>query len=1250
MTRSRLRVFVSSPGDVRVAREVAAQVTEKVAHEFARFFSIEPFLWEYEPMLASGHFQDSIDPPRRFDIVALILGSRLGTPLPERTAMREYRGIDGRTPVTGTEWEFEDALAGAREHGVPDILVYRSRRNAEVSTWDSESRETALRQISALDVFWRRHFADDGRFIGAYAKFDGLEDLAAKLEQDLRSCILRRLEKLGPEARDQRIRLWPKPPFRGLEAYGFEHAPIFFGREEAIGAGLLRCISSAEKGRPFLLVVGASGSGKSSLVTAGLVPRLLVPQRVSGTAFQRRTVFRPSDAQPDEDLFDALARRLTDRPTEGTGLPELLSPSMTVAEFARHLRETPSHPGSLFGLVLDRLADTARAAGRMLQFERAKLILVVDQLEEIFTSERVQPEERKRFIHLLRGLVHSGHVWVIATMRADFWHRAADTPELVELADRDGRLDLLPPTPAELSQMIRRPAEAAALAFEVHPASGIPLNDLIAEQAAHEPGALPLLSYLLDQLYIKDVHEAAASTLTYATYNALGGLKGAIATRADAVIAAQPLEGQQALRQVLFALVQMSEGEGSVERAVARRAPLSDFAEGTAKRRLVEALLDPSTRLLVAEASANGATVRLAHEALVSEWQTAQDYVAANAEALKTRRNVEARYARWQALRSEGSAHARGIFSSRIAAMRASFARETGLLADVDLADAERLLRDYRNELAPQLVGYVERSLVYDQRRRRRTVRVAATVAVITTMLAVGAGYEARVASRQRDAALQAQQHAALEARTAQTTTDFLVSIFKFADPAAARGNTISAREVLDTGAERARTQLATDPRVESRLLRSIGEVYTSLGLYPKAQGELEESLRIESSLNDDAGETALTKAALAAVLADRNEYGKAEQLYKDALGTLDTRKDLSREAARTRGMLGYLYFAMGNFRAARPVLEDALQRARSVFGPESDDVADILSTLGVTIRDTGDPRGALAILQQSNEMRRRLFGENYYWYCVGLANVGFTQANLLQYEDARNALQSALTCSERVLGPNHPFLSWQLSSLGRTEIELGHYDDGIRYLNRGLAIEEAGVDARSVDAGRILYYLAKAYAGKGDYERAFALYQRSAEIAKLRFGSESHEYMVVIHSFAMDQRRAGRLTDSIGNLRLELAISEKPNVQVYPQESMAILAALADSLCYRRVSAEGYGLAEKGLGMKANVTAPLLISIVESIAAYCDPDRSHVSGNAAVLRRAVAVVGKERGKDSPQAKDTVRRLARFEDFWRSAQ
>jgi WD40 repeat protein/TPR repeat protein len=761
MRRQRFRIFVSSPGDVSGAREVAAQIIEKVAHEYARFFAIEPYLWEYEPMLASGHFQDSIDPPSRFDAVVLILESRLGTPLPERTAVREYRGMDGRTPVTGTEWEYEEALVAARESGIPDLLVYRSRRKAEIDTWDSDSRREVLAQIEALDAFWSRHFVSETTFSGAYAEFKSLELFADKLELDLRRCVERRIDKLNTTEVSGPVRLWPKAPFRGLEAYEFEHAQILFGRDEPIGSALLRMVNNAQAGLPFLLVLGASGSGKSSLVKAGVVPRLLVPHRISGTAFLRRIIFRASNAHDDEDLFDALARSFAEGDGEGTGLPELLAGSMSQQEFAQHLR-VASHPALPIAMVLDRLSDAARDKGRMLRYEQARIILVVDQLEELFVTEHVLAVERKRFAELLVSLVRSGRVWVLATMRADFWHRAAETPELMQLADGLGRLDLLPPSSSELSQMIRGPAEAAAIHFETDPATGIPLNDLIAEEAAGEPGALPLLSYLLNQLYQKDVHESGGRTLTHASYKSLGRLKGAIATRAEAVVAAQPPDVRLALRSVLFSLVQMSTAEGGVERAVARRAPLSDFPEGTPKRQLIEALLDPAARLLVADAASGSkdSMVRLAHEALINEWQAARDYVAANTEALKTRRTLEERYARWHELANLGDSvrHGRRArIGSKMAAMRGMFTREQGLLADVDLTDAKRLLRDYRAELAPELIIYIQRSLAQDRRRRRRTVRAVAAIAVVTSVLAIGAGYEAKVASAQRDAARQAQ-------------------------------------------------------------------------------------------------------------------------------------------------------------------------------------------------------------------------------------------------------------------------------------------------------------------------------------------------------------------------------------------------------------------------------------------------------------------------------------------------------------
>lgn len=1128
MTRPHYRIFVSSPGDVSAAREVAAQVIEKVAQDYARFFEIEPYLWEYEPMLASGHFQDSIEPPSRFDAVILILESRLGTFLPERTAVREYRGIDGRAPVTGTEWEYEDALAVAREKGIPDLLVYRSRRQAQIDTWDAQSRRAVLAQIEALDAFWSRHFSDQMKFIGGYSEFRDLAQFAERLEMDLRRCVERRIAARVPGEPEAKVRLWPKPPFRGLEPYELEHAPIFFGREAAIGAALLRLITSAEARRPFLLVLGASGSGKSSLVRAGVVPRLLVPKRVSGTAFLRRVIFRPGEKRPEEDLFGALARRLAEGEGDSVGLPELIENSMPVETLASHLRETPSHPELPFVMVLDRLAAAARARGRMLEYEQAKLLLVVDQMEELFTLEHVRPAERARFVELLAGLVRSNRVWVIGTMRADFWHRASEIPQLLELADAEGRLDLALPSAAEISRMIRGPAEAAAIRFEVEPSTDILLNDRIAEAAASEPGVLPLLSYLLDQLYQRDVQQAGGDTLTYASYEALGGLKGAIATRADAVVAAQAEEVRRTLRHVLFALVQMSISGDSIERAVARRAPLADFPPGTAKRRLIEALLDPTARLLVADSAGSGtATVAVAHEALINEWRTARDYVAENANALRVRRTLEDRHARWRALASEHPEHGAETSAGRrrTTRFRRLLAPEAGLLKDVDLNDAKRLLRDYRDELAAPLVAYIERSIEADRRRRSTALRAAAAVAAIMTVLAAGAAYEATVATQQREVARS-------ETATATRTEDFLVSVFKNADPIENQGNTITARSLLDRAARQINDGLAHEPAAQAELLTAMGQTYAGLGLFPQADALLTEAIGVQRAsavsvearvrtLNAygttlylaadyDEAFTALTEAvqlarhslppasvprsealtALADVLVQRGDLKAAEQLCEEALAA-DRRRgaDEATVLANTLTSLGRAYFYGDELDAAESTFREALDVLKRAVGVRDARTGQAMEDLAATLYQAGRFAQAAALDQQALPIFVEVYGEEHTETATLLNNIGRSALMAGQVDRAEGPFRQALAIDEKLEGPTHDDLVATLNSLGMIDTyrgdskaaraELARAESIARLPDHGelldqVLLNEADLELRSGDRARAAALLAE--------------------------------------------------------------------------------------------------------------------------------------------------------------------------------
>jgi WD40 repeat protein len=725
----RLRIFVSSPADVPDERLRADLIVDKLSQDYRRFFTIESYRWEHEPMLASGHFQDAIEPPSAFDIVVLILWSRLGTPLPERTKQREYRGIDGRAPVTGTEWEYEEALAVARQKGAPDLLAFRNVSPAPVDTRDPEARARSNAQLDALDGFWRRHFADRGVFLAAYDEYRTLEQFAQRLEQSLRRLIERRAELAA--AAEPRAPIWPGDPFRGLEPYEFEHAPIFFGRDAAVMKAIEQLAANYRAGRAFLLVSGASGSGKSSLVKAGIVPRLMKPQRISGLSFLRRAVFRPG-AQGGGDVILGLVLALT-RASEDkrVGLRELISEGQDAAKLAAHLRGAAAEPGYLFANALGRLTEEGRRSGRLLAFEEARLILVVDQLEELFTVPGIGQEDRLLFVRLLAGLARSGSVWVIATLRADFWHRAAELPELVALAEGQGRIDLAAPSPAELAEMIRKPAEAAGLSFETHPQSGLPLDSLLAEHAAAAPGALPLLSFALDELH-RGAKARALSVLTHASYEVLGGLEGAIANRADKILAGLPAAAQAALPRVLRALTTV--GGAADGTSVARVAPLASFAEGSPARILVDAFT--AARLLVAASEGGAAaTVRLAHEALIRSWQRARDQLAADRRDLETRALAERQFGRW--IKTQGRA------------------RGPMLLRNPDLANAVDLARRWGDELDAPLRDFITKS----SNHARLAQTLTAAAAIIFALVAGAAFYAERQAVRATmEADAQAQQ------------------------------------------------------------------------------------------------------------------------------------------------------------------------------------------------------------------------------------------------------------------------------------------------------------------------------------------------------------------------------------------------------------------------------------------------------------------------------------------------------------
>jgi formylglycine-generating enzyme required for sulfatase activity len=637
-------VFISSPNDVRPERLIAERVVRRLGREFAYHLKLEPIMWEREPLVASNHFQETITPPRDTDIVVVILWSRLGVPLPTD----KFPGpISGR-PVTGTEWEFEDALKSSRERKAPDLLMYRKKASVTGNLDDEETVRLQLSQKRLVEDFFKVWFIDQNAqsFTAAFREFSDTLAFEELLETHLRELVRKRLAGPFDEMVPTGIRWHQGSPFRGLMSFELEHAPVFYGRTRARNEVRELLARQVDRGSAFVLVVGASGSGKSSLVKAGLIPDLKLQGMIGRVALIRHAIFRPTDG--DGDLLDKLAAAIM----SPTALPELASLECDPGTLKGLLRDAPAQAS----LPIRQGLGEASKAAELTAIGEARLMIMIDQLEEMFTLDGVTDAERDLFIAALEALAKCGLVWVIATMRSDFFDRLGTQPRLLGLTSGEARYVLAPPEPSEIAQIIRQPAREAGLNFEIDTARGLSLDEVIRQAAARDPGALPLLSFLLDQLWQRRSDEGE---LTFAAYHDLGGLEGALGQRAEAVFVAQPPDVQAALPIVVRALVTVSQGANTT--VSARTVPLSTFPEGTPARALINAFLAPEARLLVADDFSEtvqgqnntprrqaGAQVRVAHEALLSHWPRMKNRIADESRDLDMLGRLENAAMRWR--------------------------------------------------------------------------------------------------------------------------------------------------------------------------------------------------------------------------------------------------------------------------------------------------------------------------------------------------------------------------------------------------------------------------------------------------------------------------------------------------------------------------------------------------------------------------------------------------------------------------
>ncbi len=619
-----VRVFLASPSDVADERALALKVFDKLAYDplLRERLRVEAVAWDKPatgtPLLATMTPQEAIKQglpkPSECDIAIVILWSRMGTPLPvEEVKPEGFRFLPGTEwearYLSGTEWEYVDAMQAALERGRPYVLVYR--RDEEPLWGPSDPRrEEKLEQWERVNAFFDHFTNPDGSIRQGYNAYRSPSDFQEQLEFHLRDLLARLLEEaqeaesLLPSAGApaEAVPLWEGSPFPGLRPLGPEDAPIFFGRGLETDGLVARFADPAAR---FLVVVGASGSGKSSLVGAGLLPRL------AGGAVEGSRDWAVVRFTPDElgasDPFASLAAALQREPLR-----------ISEKGLAARLKEDP---GALVELCSAALPEDV---------PWAEVVLFIDQFEELFT--RARAEDREAFVAMLDRAARSEVLRTVLTLRADLSHRCLEHPKLAALVN-EGIYNLAAPQRDGLREMIERPAERAGLSLEPG------LVKRILDHTGDEPGRLALMAFALEQLY----EARRDGRLTLSAYEAFGGVEGAIGEQARAAFESLDPEAQGALPQAFGALIEIDR-EGVPTR---RRSELPDVAKGEAAGRLVEALTEK--RLLVqSRGEGDAPVVDVAHEALFASWPRLARWIEANREGLRIQRELRDAAEEWE--------------------------------------------------------------------------------------------------------------------------------------------------------------------------------------------------------------------------------------------------------------------------------------------------------------------------------------------------------------------------------------------------------------------------------------------------------------------------------------------------------------------------------------------------------------------------------------------------------------------------
>lgn len=627
MNEKMFRVFVSSPGDVAAERKRVELVVERLNGEFEGLARFAPVFWEDQFYSAHATFQTQIAEAAECDLVLAIFRARLGTPLPD-----DWPKVPGtgQPYPSGTAYEVLTAIA-ARQSGkpLPDVYVFRYK-DAPNPSLDAADRIAIEAEWGRLKEFFDTWFKNpSGEFKAAFQWYQSTDDLAQQIEKCLRQWLVdQRIFSEGP--------IWDRAlngcPFPGLAAFDANRRAVFFGRKTAIDSAILRLRQASS---PFLLLIGASGSGKSSLLHAGLVPEIVTPGIIPEVDLWRAAVMT-ADGDPFAQIAQCLLRETALGPElrQGAfGTPELL---------AKQLRTDLDTATLPLQEALDRAANARRETVKSDTKPHVRLLLAIDQAERWFT-ENIPSETIHAFAALLKTWVEHALVTLILTLRSDAYGAFQNVPALLRLRGSGAALDLVPPTTVELEEMVMRPVAACSPPLKFAQCNGQSLASRLVNDA-QGGDVLPLLQMTLRRLYEAE-ERRKDGILSCDDYH---GMEEAVTEAANKALSSVEEAARAQLPALVKALVQdvvTDPSTGAAMPVVVAVDRAAFEARHPERRALVDAFV--AERLLSSEGDEATQRVRPTHESLLRIWPQAKAIVEENAALIRVENTLKPMVRAW---------------------------------------------------------------------------------------------------------------------------------------------------------------------------------------------------------------------------------------------------------------------------------------------------------------------------------------------------------------------------------------------------------------------------------------------------------------------------------------------------------------------------------------------------------------------------------------------------------------------------